>query len=66
MLEDCLETVDKLLQLSLVPGPEDLDQEYVAALEVSCLLRQREVDIRRSWSNVVKTALAAHKEQAGR
>lgn len=37
-----------------------VDEQYVRALEMYCLLKQRLSDVRHSWKAVVKEALADH------
>ena len=45
-------------------GP-NIDEDYVHALEMYCLLKQRLLDVRHKWKNVVKEALSDHGKQAG-
>lgn len=42
------------------PVVSDLDEKYVEALEMYCLLKMRLLDVRHSWRTVVQKALCDH------
>ena len=43
-----------------------LDVEYVCALEMYCLLKQRLLDVKYSWRKVVQGSFADHEKHAGK
>ena len=43
-----------------------IDEDYVHALEIYCLLRQRLVDIKHNWKTVVSRALWQHGRHTGK
>lgn len=55
---DSVEVVDRVVN--------NVDEEYVHALELYCLLKQRLLDVRHNWSAVVKEALSDHGKYTGR
>lgn len=48
------------------PAAVGVDEKYVHALEMYCLLKQRLSDVRCSWRAVVKEALSDHGQHTGR
>ena len=43
----------------------NVDEDYVHALEIYCLLKQRLLDVRRNWKMVLKEVLADYGKHAG-
>ncbi len=66
ILEDCLEMIDSIFLSDHSSTAEMIDQHYVAALEVYCLLKQRMIDLKKSWRNVLKISFNSHREQTSK
>ena len=65
IMEDCLEMIDNIFLSNLLFTPEAIDQQYITVLEVYCLLKQRMLDLKKSWRNVLRISFISHKEQYG-
>ena len=65
-LRECLVQVSSE-ELALNGGPAlaGVDERYVEALELSCLLRQRLMDVRHNWRSVVSKSLCDHGRYKG-
>ncbi len=48
------------------PSVTNIDERYVHALEMYCLLKQRFLDVKYNWKTVVKDALSDHGRMAGK
>jgi len=66
-LRECLSRASSE-DLALEGGPAraDVDEKYVSALEMSCLLRQRLLDVGHNWRGVVQKALCDHGRYKGK
>ena len=47
------------------PTGSEVDEDYVRALEMYCLLKQRLLDIKHNWKTVVQEAFTGHGRHTG-